>query len=61
MKETKRKYIYKEQDICTKAQKMAFLKTVKKVNRPRKTDKPGKDRKKSQSAAECEPDTNPQV
>lgn len=30
MKETKRKYIYKEQDICTKAQKMAFLKTVKK-------------------------------
>lgn len=45
MKETKRKYIYKEQDICTKAQKMAFLRTVKKVNRPRKTDKPGKDRK----------------
>lgn len=45
MKETKRKCIYKEQHICTNPQKIAFLKTVKKINRPRKTDKPGKDRK----------------
>jgi len=45
MKESRRKDIYKEQHICTKPQKMAFLKTVKEANCPRKTDKPGKDKK----------------
>lgn len=38
--------LYKKQHICTKPRKNGlFLREPKQVNRPRQTDKPGKDRK----------------